>query len=415
MVLTTALNVPNFTEESRDGKSSKGVNNQRPLINEESLKSLTFDHYALGSRSQTHPEREHYSLLPLNQNAATGGSLSLPNQAKLPLTNAERLSTPYFEHGFVNSDPIKPRLQLTPLELAQIEKFNVGTNSYTNSYGDVPSRRNIVQGISGIMNYDYPFLSIQEKFVSPSSDGNTRKEIRSDKIQLPVYRSDYPGTKNSEFSVFTYTPGYQSVSNHAPALCSSAISHEYIPSNEPTTSIKTKKIPLPVVHVQNSQYTPKYPGTFEEHPVLSSQALNYLHTNLNFGSTGGKGEASAQAANNVSPSQSFVKSFQGQVIPIQTASSTPEFPQYKGAAVAHDPVSLDIAKIARTYEPLRKQPQLHFQNVLAAPIVNPYKNVNLNSKAPEGIRDDVGIIEMRPQQPPNKYDEGDSEYGTYLI
>ncbi|KAL2731915.1 glutactin-like [Vespula squamosa] len=397
ITLTSALNVPNLSEDTRERISTKDISNQKSFINGESIKSLTSDNYAPGSRSQT-LEREHYPQVPINQNSATGGSFSSSYQAKQPFANTEHFSTPYFEQGFVNPHTIKATLQIRPIESSQIQKLRE-----TNSNEDDNDRKKIIGGISGVTNYDYPFLSSQQKIVPSFSDiANNQKEIPTNNVQLPIYRTHYPGPKNSDY-VFSYMPGHQSVSNLETKLPSSDNLHQYFPENEATTT--TKKITLPVVQVKNSQYIPGYLRTFENKPVLLNHDLNYLQPNLNFGFIGAKEKTIAQAANNISPFQSSISSFQGQVIPIQTASSTPEFPQYKGAAVATYPVSLDLAKIPRTYEPLRTQPQLHFQNVLATPIVNPYQNVNLNSKAAEEIRDDVEIIKKKPPQPPRKNDE----------
>nr|XP_050867674.1 uncharacterized protein LOC127071906 [Vespula vulgaris] len=401
ITLTSALNVPNSSEETRERIPTKDINDQKSLINEESIKSLTPDNYVPTSRSQT-LERDHYSQVPINQNSATGGSFSSPYQAKQPFASTERFSTPYFEHGFVNPDVIKPTLQLRPIASSQIQKLR---ETNTNSNDDDNDRKKIIGGISGVTNYDYPFLSSQQKFVPSFSDiANNQKEIPTNDVQLPVYRTHYPGPKNSDYVFTTYTPSHQSVSNLETKL------HQYFPENEATTT--TKKITLPV---KNSQYMPVYLRTFENKPVLLNHDLNYLQPNLNFGFIGAKEKTIAQAANNISPFQSSISSFQGQVIPIQTASSTPQFPQYKGAAVATYPVSLDLAKIPRTYEPLRTQPQLHFQNVLATPIVNPYQNVNLNSKAAEEIRDDVEIINKKPPQPPRKNDEDEFDDGDKSV
>ncbi|KAI4500502.1 hypothetical protein M0802_004464 [Mischocyttarus mexicanus] len=393
VAITKALNVPNSSEESEDIKSSKYVpsslnTNQKLLNNEESIKSsVTSDNYNPVQRSQ------NYQRMLINQNPATGGFFLSPYQVNQPYTNLGHFSTPYFGHGFINSELTKPTMQYRTITLPNIQQMQ---ETSTNLNEDDQKK---ILGNMFAMHYENPFL-INQKLSSSSTDTQIEKEVPANKVQVPIYRTQYPGPRNSEY-IFTYPPNHQSESIQKLS--------QYFPQKE-TTDVK--KVTLPVVRVTQSENLPDYLRSFETQPVILNHNLNYQQPRLNFGIIGGK-EKSIGQGNNVSPFQSSISSFQGQVIPIQTASSTPEFPQYKGASVSQYPGSLDHAKIPRTYEPLRTQPQLHFQNVQPSGIVPPYQNVNLNTKPGGEILEDVDIITSNPPPPLKNDEEDDPEDERY--
>ncbi|KAI4483072.1 hypothetical protein M0804_008127 [Polistes exclamans] len=391
VTITKALNVPNSSEESEDFKSSKYVPssldaNQKSFNSEESTKSVTSNNYNPGPHSQ------YNQRIPINQNPATGGSFLSPYQANQPYANLGQFSTPYFGQTFINSELMKPTIQYRTIMQPKIHRLQ---ESSTNLNED--NQKKIVEDMFG-MHYENPFLINQK--LSSSSDISIQKEVPANKVKLPIYRTQYPGPKNSEY-IFSYPTNHQSESTQKLS--------QYYPQKETTDM---KKITLPVVRVTNSENLPDYLRTFETQPVLLNHNLNYQQPNLNFGIIDVKDKSIGQG-NNISPFQSSISSFQGQVIPIQTASSTPEFPQYKGATVSHYPGSLDLAKIPRTYEPLRTQPQLHFQNVQPSRIINPYQKVNLNTKPGGEILEDVDIITTNPPPPLKNEDEDDFEDERY--
>ncbi|KAK2585670.1 hypothetical protein KPH14_010286 [Odynerus spinipes] len=409
LTLTSALHVPNLSEEStesthgwQDHANSQGetksakyaapsrVTNRKQFSSEESVKSVTpaTHDYISGPRSQS-LSKEHYPKAPINQNSAYGGSFSPSYQVK-PYANTNHFSMPYFEN-FGNS---KPTTQLKIIAPSQVEKLQQG-NTEEGGFNQKPN----LGGFTSL-NHEFPFYS----------SNHNQKEGLSSNVQVPIYRTQYPGPKNSEY-VFNYSPSHQSESSFEPALRSTEKLSQYFPQNDASVTLAAtnKKVALPVTHHPNTQDISGYLRAFENQPVLLNHNLNY-QPNLNFDLANHRQIAQP---NNISPFQSPVSSFQGQVIPIQTASSTPQFPQYKGAAVAAYPaVSFDLRKTPRTYQPLRTQPQLHFQSVNSAPqLINPYQNTIIRSKPAEEIREDVEIIKKKPPPPPPKKDDDDFDDG----
>ena len=94
-------------------------------------------------------------------------------------------------------------------------------------------------------------------------------------------------------------------------------------------------------------------------------------------------------------------------MPISTAGSSPQFPQYKGAAIEVYPTVGGFPTAG--YEPLQTQPQLHFGH---GNIQNVQTVVGRRPAAPvQEIRSDVEIINRKKPTtpPPTKDDDDDDE------
>ncbi|XP_043466181.1 uncharacterized protein LOC122501030 isoform X3 [Leptopilina heterotoma] len=96
---------------------------------------------------------------------------------------------------------------------------------------------------------------------------------------------------------------------------------------------------------------------------------------------------------------------QRQILPVQTSSSTPQFPQYKGASIpAHS--RSDFVHPSGAYQFLTNQPQLHF-NPNNGPVDRMHVQTGHNPF--ERIRTDVEVIDKKKPAPPQHDGKDDEE------
>lgn len=96
---------------------------------------------------------------------------------------------------------------------------------------------------------------------------------------------------------------------------------------------------------------------------------------------------------------------QRQILPVQTSSSTPQFPQYKGASIpAHS--RSDFAHPPGAYQLFTNQPQLHF-NLNNGPVDR--MHVPTDNNPFERIRTDVEVIDKKKPAPPQHDGKDDEE------
>lgn len=277
--------------------------------------------------------------------------------------------------------------------------------AYSPGYGAFHQDKSIE--LSDFSDFEFPTYSSISKILSQGIQNGASSPAQ---VQVPVYKSSYPLPKVTEHA-HVYSPSLSTASNIAPLFRSSdkvkQISRE---SDEVTVDVNGKKISVPVIQLQS---TPDLSGVFpvfESQPfLLSADYLTESDLGFNFGS-GPKFNMALQSKN-ASPFSSPLSSFQGQVVPIQTASSTPQFPQYKGASIQVYPVvSNNVPKLQGSYESLYSQPQLHFGKEHGGQPANAQQNIGHPSISTEDILEDVEIVNKKNPEPhPSQTDDDDEE------
>lgn len=201
--------------------------------------------------------------------------------------------------------------------------------------------------------------------------------------QTPVYTTQYPGPKNSQQ---IFTPTHQTTVN----LPQSTQSFESLSSSLPT-------------HIENKDFS-GFIHSLESEPVVLNSGNNFNFQAPNFGIPFDFGTETQ----NQPFLSAHVHQQQRQVLPVQTSSSTPQFPQYKGASIqAHS--RSDFANPPGGYQFLTNQPQLHFN-----PNSGPIDRAHVNNPF-ERIRTDVEVINKKKPAPPQRDDrdeEGETEEDT---
>ncbi|CAK9817875.1 hypothetical protein ANTQUA_LOCUS9584 [Anthophora quadrimaculata] len=261
-----------------------------------------------------------------------------------------------------------------------------GSKSLSYKDGKIIPQESLIEGSSSSILKDFkpsvPYTSFSDaqssEQLSPHSDNlytmsagykiandNIAKPLMQSGLQLPMYKTSYPLSKAS-------------------------VSQIYAPT------LQNKKVSLPIFQVQKAQEYPGYLSTFQSQPLV----LNSGNHQFNYATRTPK-------VNNVQLSAPFLSplsSFQGEVVPISTATNNPQFPRYKGAAVELYPTVGGFSTVA--YQPLQAQPQLHFAHG-DVQRVQPVENTRYSTPLQE-IRSDVEIINRKkPTRPPPKKDDDD--------
>ncbi|XP_032664790.1 uncharacterized protein LOC116841217 [Odontomachus brunneus] len=272
--------------------------------------------------------------------------------------------------------------------------------AYFPSYNAFRSNKPIE--LSSFANLEYPSYSSISKIISQDFQNG----ISSPTMQTPVYKSS-PLPKAVEYAPI-YAPSFPTMSS-ATSLFESPNKAMLASkqNDEATVDVNGKKVSVPIIQLQSD------PGFSSAFPVFESQPLllnaNYpteSEFEFNFGDVP-KANIVFQSQN-VSPFSSPLSSFQGHVVPIQTAS--PQFPQYKGASIEVYSVPNVVPKVQGSYESLYNQPLLHFGKEHVGQLVNTQQNVVPSSISTEDILDDVEIINKKNPEPhPDHGDDDDEE------
>lgn len=216
-------------------------------------------------------------------------------------------------------------------------------------------------------------------------NGNSFEYSNQPVTQTPVYSTQYPGPKNSQH---IYSPtSHQTLIN--------------LPSASPQ-SFDSLSTSLPT-EIHNREFSGFIQG-LESEPIVLNSGNSFNFQAPNFGIPF---EFGTETGN-----QPFLTGHglqqQRQVLPVQSSSSTPQFPQYKGASIqAHS--RSDFANPPGGYQFLTNQPQLHF-NPNNAPIDRAHVQIVHNPF--ERIRTDVEVINKKKPAPPQhdgKDDEDETE------
>ncbi|XP_011149742.2 uncharacterized protein LOC105189381 [Harpegnathos saltator] len=272
-------------------------------------------------------------------------------------------------------------------------------DAYLPSYNAFHPHKSIE--LSGFSDFEYPSYSGISKIISQGLHNGAPTAA----VQIP---GDYPLPKATEYAHIYAASVLPTVSSATPLFQSSnKVKQTSEQKDKATVDANGKKVPI--IQLQSA------PGLSGVFPVFGSQPflLNADYPiesdfGFNFGDMP-KANVALQSKN-ASPFLSPLSSFQGQVVPIQTASSTPQFPQYKGASIEVYHVPNNVPKVQGSYESLYSQPQLHFGKEHAGQAVNPQPNVVPSSISSEDILDDAEIInkknpEPHPVQPEDEEEE----------
>ncbi|XP_072743241.1 uncharacterized protein [Anoplolepis gracilipes] len=259
--------------------------------------------------------------------------------------------------------------------------------------------------LSGFSDFKYPSYASISKLISQDAQNGAS----SPNVQVPVYKTNYPLSKVIEHA-HGYTLSFPTASSVSPSSDKTTQSSKQ--KDETTVDVNGKKISVPIIQFQSNADFSEVLPVFESQPFfLSANYPTESDLAFNFG-TGPKLNMALQLRN-VSPFLSPLSSFQGQIVPIQTANGSPQFPQYKGASVEVYPVQNSVPKVQGSYESLYSQPQLHFgqkHNNNVQPI-NVQQNIVHPSVSIEGILNDVEIINKNKPEPhtPQPDDDRDDD------
>lgn len=253
--------------------------------------------------------------------------------------------------------------------------------------------------------FEYPSYSSISKMISQDFQGS----VSSPTTQVPEYKSSYSMPKATEYA-HIYAASFPMLSSATPLFQPLNKEKQSFKQNDAATvNVNDKKLSLPVIQLQSDYGLSGAFPTFESEPFLLNS--NYpFESGFEFDLEDQPKLNMTLQSQNASPFMSPLSSFQGQVVPIQTASSTPQFPQYKGASIHIYPVANNIPKVQGNYESFYNQPHLHFGNEHAGQPVNPQQNVIPSSISTEDIIDDVEIINKKnPGSHPNHMNDDDED------
>ncbi|XP_018343177.1 PREDICTED: uncharacterized protein LOC108749142 [Trachymyrmex septentrionalis] len=225
-------------------------------------------------------------------------------------------------------------------------------------------------------------------------------------VQAPVYKMSYPLPKITDYAP-VYAPSIPTASSITPSSDKKTQSPRQ--KDEAIVDMNGKKISVPIIRLQSNLDLSEVP-TFESQPFLLSS--NYpIESDVGFKFGAGPKSNLALQSSNISPFSSPLSSFQGQVVPIQTANGSPQFPQYKGASIEAYPITNNVPKVQGNYESLYNQPQLHFDKERNDNVqtVNVRQNTAHPPVGTQGILNDAEIINTKNPEPHTPQPDDDDE------
>ncbi|XP_050454815.1 uncharacterized protein LOC126853265 [Cataglyphis hispanica] len=253
---------------------------------------------------------------------------------------------------------------------------------------------------SGFSDFEYPSYASIGKLISQDVQNGASSPI----VQVPVYKTNYPLSKDTH----GYTLSFPTASSASPS--SDKMTQSSKQKDEATVDVNGKKISVPIIQFQsNADFSEVLPVSESQPFFLSANYPTESDLAFNFG-TRPKLNMALQSRN-FSPFLSPVSSFQGQIVPIQTANSSPQFPQYKGASVEVYAVPNNVPKVQGSYESLYNQPQLHFgqEHSYNVQPINVQQNIMHPSVSTEGILNDVEIINKKNPEPHTPQSDDDKD------
>lgn len=258
--------------------------------------------------------------------------------------------------------------------------------------------------------FEYPSYASISKLISQ----DVQNGVSSSTVQVPMYKTNYPLSKVIE-DANGYTLNFPTALNVSPSLDKTSQNSK---QKDEATDVNGKKISVPIIQFQSNADFSEVSPIFGSQPFfLSANYPTESDLAFNFG-TGPKLNMALQSRN-VSPFLSPLSSFQGQIVPIQTANSSPQFPQYKGASVKVYPVPNNVPKVQGSYESLYSQPQLHFGQQYSSNVqpINVQQNIVHPSVSTEGILNDVEIINKKNPEPhkPQPDDDNRDDESLYCF
>ncbi|XP_012226773.2 uncharacterized protein DDB_G0284459-like [Linepithema humile] len=362
----------NINPKSLPASYRSASNNQRAFNANPNHKSGSYAYGSVPKRPLPYPVRQTES--------------AIRNSHLAPYLNA--LNNPYAQKAATSGEkPLDASKSITSQSLQKLQ--GAYSPSYNAFYQDKPIE------LSGFSDFEYPSYASINKLISQSAPT----------VQVPVYQASYPLSKITD-----YTSSFPTVASVVAP--SSDKTPQGTKQKEATVNVNGKKISVPIIQLQSS---PNFSGVlpaFESQPLLLS--ANYpTETDLGFNFGTGPKFNMALQSRNVSPFLSPLSSFQGQVVPIQTANSSPQFPQYKGASIGVYPVPSNVPKVQGNYESLYSQPQLHFGKEHSGNVqpVNVQQNIVHPSVSTGDILEDAEIINPKNPEPhtPQPDDDEDGE------
>lgn len=317
------------------------------------------------------------------------------------------VTTPYYENDITptSSRTISGRLGSisklkspypNPSEVSSATKIQ-SVSSYGTPVQN-PFKNNLFdeQGFEG--NYA-TFQNVkQNSFAEGDSSGSL--QFVGSQTQIPVYKSQHPRQKNSQQ---VYTPAHQNAISFSPSIQSfEKLSQNLAYTNSPLEYNNKMATSFPVIQLKGAQEIPQFIQSLETEPTVLTTGRNInLQNAPNFGLS-----SDFPKYNGNQPFLTSTNSYhRPQVLPVQSSSSTPQFPQYKGASIKVLPKN-DYRKPAGIYQPLKSQPQLHFNTNEQA--VNRPQEFYV-PRSHERIKEDVEIIKNNKKPPLPQNDDSEEE------
>jgi len=266
-------------------------------------------------------------------------------------------------------------------------------NAYSSVYNSFHQNKPIELG--DFADFEYPSYAGISKLMSQDFQAT-----KTPAVQVPVYKTSYPLTKVEDYA---YMPGLASASLQSPSKTSTNKQKD-----EAIVDVNGRKISVPVIRIESNPDFGRVLPVFENQPFLMSYPAGTDLGGFGFGAVASKSNLTPQSEV-ASPFLSPLSSFQGQVVPIQTAGGSPQFPQYKGASVEVYPVPSNLPKAQSSYESLYSQPQLHFGGEDGSGPINLQQNTVQSSVSMRDILDDVEIVNKKNPEPHTPQPDDDEE------
>ncbi|RLU20582.1 hypothetical protein DMN91_007193 [Ooceraea biroi] len=286
---------------------------------------------------------------------------------------------------------------------------NLQSESYSPIYDSFHQDKSIE--LAGFADFEYPSYTGIGKLISQDFQHQPGATLSA--VQVPVYKTSYPLSKAGDYAR-TYAPSFPSSGAATLHQSSDKSTPRTKQRNEATVNVNGKKITVPVIRIQSNPDFDEILPAFESQPFLLRTSYQPAESDVDFTFGPASKFSLTPQSRNVSPFLSPLSSFQGQVVPIQTAGNSAQFPRYKGASIEVYPVPSSLPKAQGSYESLYSQPQLHFSKEHGSQPVNVQQNTVQSSISTEDVLDDVEIINKKNPEPhtpqPDEDDDEDERF-----
>jgi len=328
---------------------------------------------------------------------------SIPPKRQLPFgsssgqqTESHRKSpfVPYFDTSINPSAYRAATSAEKPLDASKLivsPSLSKLQNAYSSVYNSFHQNKPI--DLTDFANFEYPSYADMSKLISQDF-----QVAKAPAAQVPVYKTSYPLTKD-----YAHMPGLASALLQSPSKTSTSKQKD-----EAIVDVNGKKISVPVIRIESNPDFGRVLPVFESQPFSMSYPTGTDLEGFGFGAATSKSNLIPQSGV-ASPFLSPLSSFQGQVVPIQTAGGSPQFPQYKGASIEVYPVPSNLPKAQGSYESLYSQPQLHFGREDSSGPINLQQNTVQPFASMGDILDDVEIVNKKNPEPHTPQPDDDEE------